>query len=584
MKAALALLAASAGIANASLSSMMNKEQLSSIKDVFGKYAKVKADTFNDSKEKKLFQNTVTVQTQYGPVIGLGPSTATNVSINQFLGVPYAAAPVGHNRWRSPQPLASKWATNGTLDATNYRATCIQDDWLWTIYGGMSEDCLHLNIFTPGDAAAGKTNYPVMFFIHGGSFVYGSGSFPLYDGQNDVNTLQDAIIVTINYRLGIFGYLAGDLLKKESPDGSVGNYGFQDQRAAMAWTFNNIAAFGGDPSRIMIFGESAGGGSVSAHLVSPKSWPYFSRAIIESGAWADWTAQPYSISGTRLPQVASNLGCSAEPDVLACMRTMSYQDIQNADNKNVTQAFLEWGTVIDGVEIVDSPRTLLKQGLVANVPIVMGFNADEGTLFNANSVDLAPEEFEAAISKVLGPVLAPEVAAVYDLSNYRSPWWAVSSMMGDAMLLCPAQLDAAQLVSGTTKRPTNLGTFVYYMTAELAITHIIEDLRKVPLGVFHGSELAFVFGAFETLMFGPGEHALSALYARYWTRFAATGNPNGGSDPVWPDFGASNGQITQLSVNPGLNSYNVTLVENVNQNTCNFWFNHTVPSNALYGL
>jgi para-nitrobenzyl esterase len=175
----------------------------------------------------------------------------------------------------------------------------------------MSEDCLYLNVYAPATAPP-SGGFPVMFFMHGGSWTFGSGSFPLYDGDNDVALLEGTIIVTvrssshrrksvsvvgilpqfmsslclqINYRLGVFGFLSGDALKSESPDGSVGNYGFQDQRLAMQFVVDNIANFGGNPQLITIFGESAGGGSTASHLVSPKSWPLFQRALIESGAW-----------------------------------------------------------------------------------------------------------------------------------------------------------------------------------------------------------------------------------------------------------------------------------------------------------
>jgi len=188
---------------------------------------------------------------------------------------------------------------------------------------------------------------------------------------------NSTIFVTINYRLGVYGFLAGDALKAESPDGSVGNYGFQDQRRALQFVIDTIADFGGNPNLITIFGESAGGGSTSDHLVSPRSRGMFQRAAIESGAWAPWSAQPYNISATRLPQLAQKNNCSNAPDVVACLRAIDAQTLfSNSDG--LTSAFLEWSPVIDGVELTDDPRNLLAAGAVAPVPIMLGFNHDEG--------------------------------------------------------------------------------------------------------------------------------------------------------------------------------------------------------------
>jgi para-nitrobenzyl esterase len=209
---------------------------------------------------------------------------------------------------------------------------------IWNIYTGSSEGCLYLNIYAPTSAPP-PGGFPVMFFVHGGSWEFGSGSFLLYDADSDVGLVENTLFVTINYRLNIFGFLAGDALKAESPDGSVGNYGFQDQRAALQVVIDIIGDFGGNPNLITFFGESAGGGSTSSHLVSPRSAGMFQRAIIESGAWASWTAQPYNISATRLPQLAGNVNCGSAPDVLACMRALDANTVFNGQN-GLTSAFL----------------------------------------------------------------------------------------------------------------------------------------------------------------------------------------------------------------------------------------------------
>ncbi|RYG51932.1 hypothetical protein EON67_02350, partial [archaeon] len=231
----------------------------------------------------------------------------------------------------------------------------------------------------------------------------------LYDPTNAQNVsglVNHVIYVTINYRLSVFGFLAGDLLRAESPDGSVGNYGFQDQRMALNFTKTIISSFGGNPNLITLFGESAGGGSTSSHLVSPRSWPYFQRAIIESGAWAPWTAQPYNISATRLPQLAKNLNCSTAPNVLTCMRAVDAMTTFKSQ-AGLTSAFLQYSPVIDGVELTADPRALLAKGAVNPVPIMLGFNMNEGTLFNSAPDNLNATNEESAIATITGAALAP---------------------------------------------------------------------------------------------------------------------------------------------------------------------------------
>ncbi|RYY32635.1 hypothetical protein EON62_05115, partial [archaeon] len=242
----------------------------------------------------------------------------------------------------------------------------------------------------------------------------GSGAFPLYSGVKSVALTKRIILVTINYRLGVLGFLAGDALRAESSDGSVGNYGFQDQRMALQFTRAIIGSFGGNPEQITIFGQSAGGGSTASHLVSRRSWGLFQRAIINSGAWAPWTAQPYNISATRLPQLARNLNCggksllglahggtggshlraSATSDaaMMACLRSKDANTVLNKQD-GLTSAFLKWSPVIDGVELTDTPLRLMKAGAVAPVPILLGFNKDEGTGFNENPTSLNASQY-----------------------------------------------------------------------------------------------------------------------------------------------------------------------------------------------
>ena len=315
----------------------------------------------------------VTVTTSYGKITGLGGDT-----VNQFLGVPFAQPPIGPLRWRAP--LAPKPWAPAVINATWFKPTCMQTEWYWGILTGLSEDCLNADIYVPNNSTPPPGGWPVLVFWYGGSFTFGGASFPLYDGDQDVAMMQDVILVAGNYRLNVFGFLAGTELLAESPDKSVGNYGFQDQRALLNFEKNEIHAFGGDPTRVTIFGESAGGASVSNHLVSTRSQGLFSGAIIQSGSFSDWTAQPYNISATRLPQVAKNLNCATGPGLMACLRLVNETTLLAADH-SLTSGQLEWSPVIDGVEVLDDPRVLAAAGKIASVPVMLGFNADEGELF-----------------------------------------------------------------------------------------------------------------------------------------------------------------------------------------------------------
>jgi para-nitrobenzyl esterase len=370
--------------------------------------------------------------TSYGDLVGVGGG-----NVSQWLGVPFAAPPTGPLRWRAPAPPAP-W---GTRNATWFGPTCPQTEAnTWAIFTGTSEDCLNLNIYAPS-APPPAGGYPVMVFWYGGSFTYGSAGFPLYDGWFDVSLLESTVIVASNYRLGVLGFLAGDALRAEAPDGSVGTYGTLDQRAALVFVRDNIAAFGGDPSRVTIFGQSAGAASVANHLVSPGSRGLFARGIIESGAFSTWTAQPYNISSTRLAQFAANTGCAGGAGgggaaLLACLRALTAEQVLAGD-KGLTSAFLEWSPTIDGVVIPDDPRVLLAAGAAADVPLIMGYNSDEGSMFVRAPKALNASGYTAAIAQILGPVQAPLVAAQYPCSAYQADlgqsacWWALAAVERD---------------------------------------------------------------------------------------------------------------------------------------------------------
>jgi para-nitrobenzyl esterase len=289
--------------------------------------------------------------TDKGPVQG----TVSGAS-RLFFAIPYAAPPVGDLRWKSPAPHAP-WTT--PVSAIQPGPACGQLDALTSMSFDTttSEDCLTLNVWAP--KAASSSPAPVMLWIHGGSFVIGSGGSPDYDGQA-LSEATGAVVVTINYRLGPLGFLALPALHSEDPaHPSSGMYGIEDQRAAMAWVQKNVAGFGGDPQNVTLFGESAGGISVCTHLISPPSKGLFQRAIIESGACATGLATTETAAQTQGANVAAKLGCS--PSDLACLRGKKVDEVLLALPTSPFETItggVSWGTVVDGLNLPDDPIKL----------------------------------------------------------------------------------------------------------------------------------------------------------------------------------------------------------------------------------
>ena len=510
-----------------------------------------------------------TVDPLYGSLSGI-----TGGGVSQYLGVPFAAPPVGDLRWRAPRPPAP-W---GARNATWFGPTCPQTEAdTWALFTGTSEDCLNLNVYAPSKAPP-PGGFPVMLFWYGGSFTYGSAGFPLYDGFFDVSLLNDTIIVTSNYRLGVLGFMAGDALRAESADGSVGTYGTADQRAALEFIRATAAAFGGDAARVTIFGQSAGAASVATHLVSPRSRGLFSRAIIESGAFSAWTAQPYNISSTRLAQFAKNVGCGAAD--LACMRAVNASEVLRAD-RGLTSAFLEWSPTIDGVEVLDDPRVLLAAGKAADVPVMLGFNADEGTMFAKGAKDLNASGYVAAIAEFLPLAQAEIVALEYPCSDFKDDlgqsacWWGVAQIMRDSMFGCPVQTTAATLAAAP--RASAAKTFAYFYTPTLFIVDIVDVFK--PYRCFHGSELPSVFDLWPALI-GFGEAAMGEWFARAWTTFAATGDPNSPGAPTWLPFGATNSSAV-IAIDAG--AFKQTNNASLIRDKCAFWAANPVAESVIWG-
>ena len=439
-----------------------------------------------------------------------------------FLGIPFAAPPIGLLRWKPPQP-AAVWAP-AVLNATAAPPACPQ---LNSASGQPmgSEDCLKLNVWTPNPWAARPA--PVIVWLHPGSFVSASANYPPQDGQH-LAVQTGAIVVAPGYRLGPFGFLGHAALSSEGTH--PGNYGLLDQRAALEWVQDHIAAFGGDPGNVTIAGQSAGSHSVSLHLVSPGSAGLFHRAIMESGhASSRWRTTEEAV--TQGNQFAAALGCTDTDAslLLACLRSKSRDQVLLARPPALLEQILEtgrsqWTPIVDGFEIPDQPRLMYGRGAFSHVPVILGANRDEGWTFVTRSfpAGVTLEQYEAAVDTEFGAE-ATTVLAAYPPANFASPKDALARLVGDVEYVCEARR-VARLIA-RTKTPVFLYSFDYEVGPVL------------PDRVAHGFEVNFVFGnnfgppLFAPYVLGPADLALSRAMGGYWTRFAATGDPNGSLPP-----------------------------------------------------
>jgi para-nitrobenzyl esterase len=496
------------------------------------------------------------VTTTSGDVQGV-----VNVLSCTYLGIPFAAAPTGNLRWRPPQP-AAPWAA--TLNA-NTAAQCPQVNPAGSTTVVGNEDCLKLNIWTPNPTPTAPT--PVIFWIHTGAFMAASANLVDSRGRN-LAEHTGAIVVAANYRLGPLGFLGHSALSAEDPGyPSSGNYGLLDQRAAMVWVRNNIAAFGGDPNNVTIAGQSAGAHSVSLHLVSPGSAGLFTRAIMQS-----------SYASNRWPTLAeaealghtfsANTGCTDPAQVLTCMRGKTAAQVllgfANGQQEFSETSRVDWNPVVDGLDVPDQPRALYEIGAFARVPLIIGATRDEGWIYVDRSfpTGLTAEQFVDAVETEFGLGDAPSILARYPLDDFPSPKHALSQIAGDVEMVCEARR-VARLVERT-------GTPVYMYSFEREVTPVAGDQ------VIHGIDRNFLFG---TNYGPPSNYVLNAddlllvgAIGGYWTRFAALGNPNVEDESVltWARFrhptGRGHGSDKYLILDWPLRE-----AKRLRERQCDFW-------------
>ena len=466
-----------------------------------------------------------------------GAVSAGNADIVAFKGIPFAAPPVGELRWRPPEPVIG-W--DGVRDASESGAICVQN-------GGQGvtqdEDCLFLNVWAPRETSEPR---PVLFWIHGGGYTGGSGSTAIYDGTP--LAADGAVVVTINYRLNVFGFLAHPALSVESPHGASGNYGLLDMVAALEWVRDNIATFGGDPGRVTIFGESAGAGAVMSVMLIPQAGGLFHGAIAQSNWINGWdrplaeTARGWEAAEAQGLRVAAALGIAGETaEALAAMRAASAADVLTASNADAGSPFMRSGNVwapnVDGRVIPDDPLAMYRAGRQHAVPLITGLNGNEGSLMTRGMDVPDAAAFETYVRSVY-PELAEEMLAHYDASSPDAAKAAIDKVIHDLFFAGPVRAHAeSQAASGAQ-------TWLYHFT------HVPPTAWGADLGSHHAAELVYVFGTLTRREEGGerplgltpvGDYtdtdtALSAAMRGYWVQFAATGNPNRGGLPPWPVF------------------------------------------------
>jgi para-nitrobenzyl esterase len=469
----------------------------------------------------KPLADTLYIRTDLGLVHGINAG-----SVDEFLGLPYASPPTGDLRWKAPIS-AVPW--RGVRDATVQRSACTQVITPGGDISASSEDCLYLNIYRPARSVPGRL-HPVVVFIHGGSNKTGSGNE--YDPSEMVSG-TDIMVVTIDYRLGVFGFLALPSLDAETDDFSSGNYGLMDQQAALRWVGANIREFGGDPSRVTVDGESAGGIDICASLASPTARGLFSKAIMESLYCPTLTHAQADEAGVGL---ATSIGCADPSTAASCMRSKTASELLQA-----SQSF-NASPNIGGRVLPLDPLEAFHAGQWNRSAILLGSNHDEATggvalaLHSAGvPLPLTAPEYVKVVGVAFKSV-APAVLNEYSALDYPSPFYAFAAEETDSQESCRLS-QLAHLFSTMT------ATYQYeFADPSPPIPTGWPVVPPPGFGAYHGSELQYLFRVgSQADAKSPAQRELSLRMMRYWADFARTGNPNGRELTFWPrqDLGAN---------------------------------------------
>jgi len=479
------------------------------------------------------------VDTEQGAVRGV----AIGDDVTAWLGIPYAAPPIGELRWAPPAP-APHWS--GVRDARSWSPTCIQTSTSNALLGG-SEDCLYLNVWAPPRAE----HLPVLVFIHGGFALNGSAATVtagerIYDGAY-VAAHGPAVVVTLNYRLGALGWFRAPTL------GVNGNFGVADQLAALRWVQTNIAAFGGDPTHVLVYGESAGGTATCAIYASPQGRGLFSAAMIESGGCGVMPQPTIEALGQSLIGAA---GCSSAADPLACLRAQPADTVAVAAPFDLADNNARWAMTLDDELVPQVPATAIAAGAHNHVPFAIGNTTNEYSTLISHFLH-APITTDAEYRDALAhffPQRTSSVLARYPAAAYASPMQALITALSDALMVCPARRIARTAFANQSEPVWR------YMFA-----HTYENGPEQPLGAGHALDLPFEFHNLALTGFTPSatELALSDSIIGYWVRLAATGDPNGNGAVPWPRYTADDPAIVLDNV--------IAPQTGVRTAQCDFW-------------
>lgn len=489
------------------------------------------------------------VQTQQGAAIGIEQS-----GVRQFLGLPYAAPPVGALRWKPPEPAAAY--ASGKYDASRFRSACMQGS---ASAPTGSEDCLYLNVYVPATATLASA-LPVLFWMHGGGFILGSGS------QTDGSALAkqaNAIVVTINYRLNALGFLAHPALSAEDPDHVSGDYGIMDQAAALGWVKQNIRAFGGDPANVTIFGDSAGGHSVYVQLASPLSAGLFAKAVAQSG---EFSRQQESQAQAEVDGAgyANTWGCG-NAATAACLRGLPAAALLQGNPAT-------WYATLNTRVLPLSTSAAFASGNFNRVPIVSGFTQNEGTFFVASAFDaqskpVTSDGYAAAIDAFLR-VPGAATAAQYPVAQYATPSAALAAAAGDDLFVCGALQDGDNLARYAP------AVYMYRFSdpAPYSVNSLISRLPPtgIDYGAFHSSDLDYWW----QLIPSPSatQESLSGTMTAALAAFAHTGNPNAGGAPTWGAYSARARTTLDFGY-PVTNTYDA-----YGDHHCGYWYGEPASS------
>jgi para-nitrobenzyl esterase len=482
-----------------------------------------------------------------GTISGTGRQPS---GVRIFKGVPFGQPPVGDLRWREPQPVKN-WT--GVRAADQFGPRCMQAP----VFGdmgfrapSMSEDCLYLNVWTP--AKTGNEHLPVLVYFYGGGFVAGDGSEPRYDGES--MAAKGIVAVTVNYRLGVFGFFAHPELTQESPHKASGNYALLDQYAALVWVQQNIAAFGGDPKQVTIAGESAGSVSVSAQMASPLSKDLIAGAIGESGSiLGTLSAVPLAKGEEAGVQFANSIGAHS----LAELRALDTQKIFGPATQGGFTSVGRFAITVDGYFFPESPSAIFAAGKQAHVPLLVGWNSEElSGQFLLQGKEPTPENFQAAVKLAYGP-RTDEVLKLYSGSTRDEILDAATALAGDRFIAY-STWKWAEVHQKTGASPV----FRYYFarprpamkatmgnaTPGLAGGVVRNSTAPPPppaRGAVHSAEIEYALGNLKTnpvYEWTADDYKVSQVMQAYFANFIKKRNPNGGDLPTWPAIASPTGR------------------------------------------